>query len=75
MPHIFENKLKGLEFWQASRIALAESEPGNHTLEVLKRLEILRNMEVELQSSDDFNQIPNVQALPKAYCRGILQSD
>ncbi|KAJ5365932.1 hypothetical protein N7517_008818 [Penicillium concentricum] len=72
MPHIFEHRLKGLKFWQAGRIALRESEPGNHSLEVLKRLEILRNMEVELQSLDDFNQLPNVRALLKAYRGGTL---
>ncbi|KAJ5165598.1 uncharacterized protein N7500_007428 [Penicillium coprophilum] len=72
MPHIFEHKLKVLEIWQASRNALVESEPGNHSLEVFKRLEIPRNMEHELESSDDFNQLPNVRALLRAYRGGML---
>ncbi|KAJ6131832.1 hypothetical protein N7471_007047 [Penicillium samsonianum] len=72
MPHIFVHRLKGLKISQAKRIALTESEPGNHSLDVLRRLEILRNMEVELQSSDNFNQLPNVRALLQAYRGGML---
>ncbi|OQD94474.1 hypothetical protein PENVUL_c140G05631 [Penicillium vulpinum] len=72
MPHIFEHRLKELEFRLAKRNALAESEPGNYSLEALRRLEILRNMEVELQSSDRFNQLHNVRALLQAYRGGML---
>ncbi|CAI7601149.1 unnamed protein product [Penicillium glandicola] len=62
----------GLRIAQAKRNALAESEPGTHSLHVLRRLENLRNIEVELQSSDNFNQLPNVRALLQAYRGGIL---
>lgn len=55
-----------------SHSALAESEPGNHSLDVLKRLEVLRNIEYQLQSSDKFNQLPNVIALLQAYHGGLL---
>ncbi|OQE24770.1 hypothetical protein PENFLA_c009G07385 [Penicillium flavigenum] len=72
MPHIFERRLKGLEISQAKRNALVASEPGNHNLAVLKRLEVLRNIEVELQSSDNFNQLPNVRALLQVYREGRL---
>ncbi|CAI7590126.1 unnamed protein product [Penicillium viridicatum] len=72
MPHIFSHRLKGLEISQAERIALAESEPGNHSLDVLRRLEVLRDIEVQLQSSDNFNQLPNVIALLQAYRGGLL---
>ncbi|KAJ6185378.1 hypothetical protein N7519_006679 [Penicillium mononematosum] len=72
MPHIFEHRLKGLKISQAKRNALVASEPGNHSLAVLKRLEVLRNIEVELQSSDNFNQLPNVRALLQAYREGRL---
>lgn len=50
-----------------SHSALAESEPGNHSLDVLRRLEVLRHIEFQLQSSDKFNQLPNVIALLQAY--------
>ncbi|KAJ5416575.1 uncharacterized protein N7487_000125 [Penicillium crustosum] len=72
MPHVFSHRLKGLEISQAKQIALAESEPGNHSLDVLKRLEVLRNIEYQLQSSDKFNQLPNVIALLQAYRGGLL---
>lgn len=55
-----------------SHSELAESEPGNHSLDVLRRLEILREMEIELQGSDNFNQLPNVLALLQAYRGGML---
>ncbi|KAJ5602426.1 hypothetical protein N7537_005382 [Penicillium hordei] len=72
MPHIFSHRLKGLKIAQAERIALVESEPGNHSLGVLRRLEVLRNIEFQLQSSDNFNQLPNVLALLQAYRGGLL---
>ncbi|KAJ5829815.1 uncharacterized protein N7525_008068 [Penicillium rubens] len=72
MPHIFEHRLKGLEISQAKRNAMVASEPGNHSLAVLKRLKVLRTIEVELQSSDNFNQLPNVRALLQAYREGRL---
>lgn len=52
--------------------AMVASEPGNHSLAVLKRLKVLRTIEVELQSSDNFNQLPNVRALLQAYREGRL---
>ncbi|CAI7599441.1 unnamed protein product [Penicillium discolor] len=72
MPHIFSHRLKGLEISQATQIVLAESEPGNHSLDVLRRLEVLRHIEFQLQSSDKFNQLPNVIALLQAYRGGLL---
>lgn len=51
---------------------MVASEPGNHSLAVLKRLKVLRTIEVELQSSDNFNQLPNVRALLQAYREGRL---
>ncbi|KAK4868644.1 hypothetical protein LT330_006846 [Penicillium expansum] len=72
MPHIFAHRLKGLQISRVKQNELAESEPGNHSLDVLRRLEILREMEIELQGSDNFNQLPNVLALLQAYRGGML---
>lgn len=55
-----------------SHSALTESEPGNHSLDVLRRLEVLRNIEFQLQTSDNYNQLPNVIALLQAYRGGLL---
>lgn len=55
-----------------SHSVLVASEPGDHSLAVLKRLEVLRNIEVELQSSDKFNQLHNLWALLQAYREGRL---
>lgn len=57
---------------QISHSALAASEPGNYSWAILQRLEWLRNLEVELRSVDRFNQLPNVQALLRAYREGRL---
>lgn len=50
-----------------SRGELAESEPGNHSLNILTRLENLRDLKIKLQGSDNFNQLPNILALLQAY--------
>ncbi|KAJ5795268.1 hypothetical protein N7457_001867 [Penicillium paradoxum] len=72
MPHIFQHKLEQLKMEKAEEDVLVASEPGTHSWDVLKRLEMLRELEVELRSEDRFDQLANVQALLQAYRQGRL---
>ncbi|KAJ5152032.1 hypothetical protein N7492_010327 [Penicillium capsulatum] len=67
MPQIFEIKLKRYTAMQQAQKAMVASEREELSLEIVRRLDTLKFIEAKLKENDVYEQLPNVQALIKAY--------
>lgn len=73
MPQVFKKRLEHYEKQKAYIDNMIASEPAGLSMAVITRLETLKNMKKIYERDGDRNgQLPNVEALIKAYREGEL---
>ncbi|CAG8299775.1 unnamed protein product [Penicillium salamii] len=67
MPEIFEGRLKNFKAIKEEQMAMIKSEPKGLDWEVIQRLHELKQLKANLSEEDKDKNLPNVEAIIKAY--------